>query len=131
MWYFCQKLEFTSNKIANDLYLPTGVPNHTFSFHENYGESNDGFKVSVDLLREVTEVSEVLQKNQDILDVFLSTRLWDLTPYPEQLKPNKTVNAFFFFFFLKIPFLVGNLGYHFLPNWKSPKFPKLSTNKFT
>ena len=99
MWYFCQKLEFTSNKIANDLYLPTGAPNHTFSFHENYGESNDGFKVSVDLLREVTDVSEVLQKNQDILDVFLSTRLWDLTPYPEQLKPNKTVNAFFFFFF--------------------------------
>ena len=58
-----------------------------FSFPENYGETKYGFQVSVDLLREDADVSEGLQENQDFLDVPLSTRLRDLIPHPEQLKP--------------------------------------------
>ena len=34
-----------------------------FSFPESYGGTTDGFQISVDLLREVAEVSEVLQEN--------------------------------------------------------------------
>ena len=65
-----------------------------FSFPESYGETKDGFQVSVNLLREV--VSEVLQENQDFLDVSLSTRLPDLIPHPEELKPTETMNAFLY-----------------------------------
>ena len=79
-----------------DLHLPTGVPNHMFFFPVSYGGTKDGFQVSVDLLREVAEVSEVLQENQDFLDVPLSTRLRDLIPHPEELKPTETMNAFLY-----------------------------------
>ena len=86
-WNLCRIRE------QKDLHLPTG----TFSFPENHGETKDGFQVSVDLLREVAEVSEVLQENQDFLDVTLSTRLRGLIPNPEELKPNETMNAFLYF----------------------------------
>ena len=46
-----------------DLNLPTGILDHIFSFPESYGGNKDGFQVSADLLREVTEASEVLQAN--------------------------------------------------------------------
>ena len=46
-----------------DLDLPTVIPDHVFSFPESYGGTKDGFQVSVDLLREVAELSEVLQEN--------------------------------------------------------------------
>ena len=67
-----------------------------FSFLESYGGTKDGFQVSVNLLREVAEVSEVLQENQDSLDVALSTRLSDLISHPEELKPTETMNAFLY-----------------------------------
>ena len=67
-----------------------------FSFPENYGETKYGFQVSVDLLREDADVSEGLQENQDFLDVPLSTRLRDLIPHPEQLKPIKTMKVFLY-----------------------------------
>ena len=46
-----------------DIDLQTGILDHVFSFPESYGETKDGFQVSVDLLREVAEVSEVLEEN--------------------------------------------------------------------
>ena len=79
-----------------DLHLPTGIPDHMFSFPESYGGTKDGFQVSVNLPREVAEVSEVLQENQDFLDGPLSTRLSDLIPHPEELKPTETMNAFLY-----------------------------------
>ena len=79
-----------------DLHLPTGIPDHMFSFPESYGETKDGFQVSVDLLREVAEVSEALQENQDFLEVPLSTRLPDLIPHTEKLKATEIMNAFLY-----------------------------------
>ena len=67
-----------------------------FSFHESYGGTKHGCQVNVNLLREVAEVSEVLQENQDFLDVPLSTRLPDFIPHPEDLKPTETMNAFLY-----------------------------------
>ena len=80
---------WNSNQIREQkaLHLPTGTPDHMFSSPESYGGTKDSFQVSVDLLREVAEVSEVLQENQAFLDVPLSTRLRDLIPHPEELKP--------------------------------------------
>ena len=46
-----------------DIDLQTGILDHVFSFPESYGGTKDGFQVSVDLLREVAEVSEVLEEN--------------------------------------------------------------------
>ena len=67
-----------------------------FSFPESYGGTKDGFQVSVDLLREVAEVSEVLHENQDFLDVPLGTRLRDLMPRSEELKISETLNGFLY-----------------------------------
>ena len=64
-----------------------------FSFPESYRGTKDGFQVSVNLLREAAEVSEVLQENQDFLDVPLSTRLPDFIPHPEELKHTEVMNA--------------------------------------
>ena len=94
-----------------DLNLPTGIPDHMFSFPESYGRTKDGFQVSVDLLTEVAEVSVVLQENQDFLDVPLSTRLRDLIPHPEE--PAQTVNTFLNLK-RKILLFVDNLSYYFL-----------------
>ena len=60
-----------------DLHLQTGIPDHMFSFPDSYGGTKDGFQVSVNLLKEVVEVSEGLQENQDFLDVPLSAKLPD------------------------------------------------------
>ena len=95
---FCQKLEFTSKKEREqkDLHLLNGIPDHIFSFPESYGGNKDGLQVNVDLPREVAEVSEVLQENQEFLNVTLSTKLRDLIAHPEELKPTETMNAFLY-----------------------------------
>ena len=68
-----------------------------FAFPERYGGTKDVFHVRVDLLREVAEVSKVLQEAlQNFLDVLLSTGLQDLIPHPEELKPTETMNAFLY-----------------------------------
>ena len=69
---------------------------HMFSFPESYGRNKDGFQVSVDLLREVAKVPEVLQENQAFLDTSLSTRLRYIIPHPKELKPSETLNAFLY-----------------------------------
>ena len=79
-----------------DLHLLTSILDHMFSFPESYGGNKDGFQVSIILLREVTEVSELLQENQDFLDIPLSTRLPDFIPHPEELKPTEIMNAFLY-----------------------------------
>ena len=64
-----------------------------FSFPENYGGTKDGFKVSVALLREVAQGSEQLQENLEFSDVPSCTRLWDLTPYPQELNPTESMKT--------------------------------------
>ena len=67
-----------------------------FFFPVSYGGTKDGFQVSVDLLREVAEVSEVLQENQDFFGITLSTRQPDLIPHLEELTPTEIMNALLF-----------------------------------
>ena len=83
-------------------------------FPENYGGTKDGFQVIVDLLREVAEVFQVLQKSQSFLDVLLSTRLRTLISHPQELKPTKTMNVFK----RKIKLLVDNICYCLLSDWR-------------
>ena len=94
--FFVENCNSDQTRDHKDLPLPSGIPDHMFSFPESHGGTKDGFQVSVNLLREVAEVSEVLQENQDFLDVPLSTRLRDLIPHPEELKPTETMNAFLY-----------------------------------
>ena len=68
-------------------------------------------------MREVAEVPKVLQENKDFLDVSLSTRLRDLIPQPEEMKPTAIMNAFLYLK-KKIAFLVDDLCYCFLSDWK-------------
>ena len=84
---FVENWNSNRGKEQKALHLPTGIPDCMFSFPESYGGTKDSFQVSLDLLREVAEVSEMLQESQSVLDVPLSTRLQDRTPHPEELKP--------------------------------------------
>ena len=95
-YFFVENCNSDQTTDQKDLPLPSGILDHMFSFPESHGGTKDGFQVSVNLLREVAEVSEVLQENQDFLDVPLSTRLRDLIPHPEELKPTETMNAFLY-----------------------------------
>ena len=69
-------------KEQKDLHLTTGVKDHILSFPESYGGTKDGFQTSIDLLREVFWVSEMLLGNYDFLGVTFRTRLREL-PHPE------------------------------------------------
>ena len=81
-------------------------------FPENYVGTKDGFQINLDLLREVAEVFQVLQKSQSFFDVPLSTRLRTLISHPHELKPTKTMNVFK----RKITLLVDNICYCLLPD---------------
>ena len=106
---FLMKTGFTSNKRAKRSTSPNRYPGSHVSSPESCRGTKDGSQVSVNLLR---EVAEVVQENQDFLDAPLSTRLPDLIPHPEELKPTETMNSFKG----KIALLVDNLCYYFIPN---------------
>ena len=57
---FVENWNSNRGKEQKALHLPTGIPDCMFSFPENYGGTKDSFQVSLDLLREVAEVSEML-----------------------------------------------------------------------
>ena len=50
----------------DNLSLPTGVPNHMFSFPERYGGNHCGVPITQDALQEVAEVSGLLDDNPEV-----------------------------------------------------------------
>ena len=96
-----------------DLHLTIGIPDHIFSFLGSYGGTKDDFQVSVDLLREIAEVSEVLQENQDFLDV-LDYKIYTTSKGAKAYQKQEHI----FTFKRTIALLVDNFYYYFLPDWK-------------
>ena len=86
-----------------------------FSFPVSYGGTKDGFQVSVDLLREVAEVSEVLQGNQDFFGRTFkhkTARSYTTSRGTKAYRNHERI----FVFKKKISLLVDNLCYYFLPD---------------
>ena len=53
------------------LALPTGIPNHMYSFPENYSAIKGGFSLKREDIREVAELSGILEAPVDYLDAEL------------------------------------------------------------
>ena len=48
LWNFCR------TRSLNNLELPNGIPNHIFSFPEQYGRTQKDMKVTVEFLQELS-----------------------------------------------------------------------------
>ena len=79
--------------------LPTGVPEHMFSFPEQYGGKNMGIMLSKDQLTEVAEVSGVADADWDAFD-FTDPRVklkgTQLLSSPEKVESSNAITAFRF-----------------------------------
>ena len=65
------------------LLLPTGVPHHMFSFPESYGATNKGLHITTAKLKEVAEVSGVLEVAIKWLDDALVRHCRQHNPSPD------------------------------------------------
>ena len=65
---------WNSHRIRGQVELPTRVPEHTFSFPEQYGGKNMGIMLSKDHLTEVAELSGVTDVDGDTFD-FMDPRV--------------------------------------------------------
>lgn len=79
-----------------NLLLPTGVPNHMFSFPENYGGTQSGIPVSREQLREVAEISGLLDPVPQDVELGIREECERLLPNPNGLESNKVKEAYVF-----------------------------------
>jgi len=79
------------------LEIPAGVPDHMFSFPEQYGGTNMGIPLSKDELKEVADISGVM--DEDVLD-FIDPRVkregLQLLSNPERVELKNAIEAFRF-----------------------------------
>ena len=81
----------------DNLFLPTGVPNHMFSFPENYGGQNLGIPVSNDQLKEVAELSGLLElTSPDNISTQVRRECKRLIDNPSELDPHQAKTAYLF-----------------------------------
>ena len=79
-----------------DLLLPTGVPNHMFSFPEKYSAINKGLHITTANLREVGEVSGVLEAPMNWLDDVFAKQCRQHIPCPEAIDSKVAKDAYCF-----------------------------------
>ena len=76
-----------------NLLLPTGVPDHMFAVPEQYGSTQCGIPISPDHLREVAEVSGLLNSVELHDDLRIRRECERLFPSPENLKSGKVTEV--------------------------------------
>ena len=79
--------------------LPTGVPEHMFSFPEQYGGKNMGIKLTKDQLTAVAEVSGVTDADGDAFDFMdprVTLKCQQLLSSPEKVESRNAITAFRF-----------------------------------
>lgn len=79
-----------------NLLLPTGIPNHMFSFPEQYGGMQCGIPISSDHLREAAEVSGLLDSVERNIDLRVTRECERLLPTPDKLESNKVTEAYIY-----------------------------------
>jgi hypothetical protein len=82
----------------DDLSLPTGVPNHMFSFPENYGGNHCGIPVTQDALEEVAEASGLLEENPETYmhDERIKHACEQCLPEPSKVDSSSAKDAYLF-----------------------------------
>lgn len=76
--------------------LPAGVPEHIYNFPEHYGGQKCGFPVTEERLREVAELSNVLESTGDFLDENFRQECQRHIPNTADIKPAEAANAYLF-----------------------------------
>ena len=79
------------------LEIPAGVPDHMFSFPEQYGGTNVGIPLSKDELREAADVSGVMDEDVlDFIDPRVKRECSELLSNPERVESKNAIEAFRF-----------------------------------
>ena len=76
--------------------LPTGIPEHIYNFPEHYGGEKCGFHVREEHLREVAELSDILDGTDDFLSSELRSQCEALIPDTENIKSSEAANAYLY-----------------------------------
>lgn len=99
-----QELDTFKEKIWNshrirqqkDTNLPSGVPDHIYSFPAEYGLEECGIPVTEDMLRKVAELSHVYEVGDNYLPEAFMEECQHIIAKPEDIKPKDCVNAFIY-----------------------------------
>ncbi len=80
------------------LEIPTGIPNHMFSFPDNYEAMNKGIALSEDDIQDVAEVSGVMGEEHIVNFIEPNTRqkCVELIPHPENIDAKNAIEAYRF-----------------------------------
>lgn len=76
--------------------LPAGVPDHIYSFPERYGGEKCGLPITEEQLKEIAELSEVLEGTDDFLDPEFRTRCEVVIPNVDDIEPAEASNAYLY-----------------------------------
>ena len=76
--------------------LPCGVPEHIYHCPEQYGGEQSGLHVTEEQLREVTELSNVLDNTDDYLDPEFRQECERHIPNTDVIEPSQAANAFLY-----------------------------------
>ena len=79
-----------------ELKLPTGVPNHMYSFPHKYGGDQHGIIVTQDNLQEVAEVSGMLETPTSCIDEEIKQHFENVLPNRVDVESSKVAEAFRF-----------------------------------
>ena len=79
-----------------DLELPTGIPNHLFSFPERYEAERMGIPISNEQLVEVTELSGIEAAQSEFIENELKQALMAKIPNPEEVESKDAKNSYIF-----------------------------------
>ena len=81
----------------DELEIPAGVPDHMFSFLEQYGGTNMGIPLSKDELKEVADISGVMDEDVlDFIDPRVKRECLQLLSNPERVELKNAIEAFRF-----------------------------------
>ena len=78
------------------LELPTGIPNHMYSFPHKYGGDQHGISVTEDMLQEVAELSGIMEAPTSYIDEEIKQHFEDVLPNPVAVESSKVAQAFRF-----------------------------------
>ena len=84
-------------RVQDKLEIPAGVPDHIFSFLGHYGGTNMGVPLNMDALREVAELSGVMDGDVfDFIEPRVKRECLQLLSNPERVESKDAIEAFKF-----------------------------------
>lgn len=80
----------------NNKELPVGVPEHIYTCPERHGGAACGFRVTEEQLREVADLSNILDGTDDYLPEEFRQECQRHVPNTEDIEPNQAANAYLY-----------------------------------